>query len=79
MTLAYLLHCGGSAYLPQRMVRQELAAGQIHIVAGAPVIERHAYAVYPLRSGKSRLIQEAETRQHPRSLSTRQSRERSPF
>ncbi len=58
MALAYMLELGGSAYLPERMVAQELGTGVLHRVPGAPDIERHAYAVYPLRSSREEVIQE---------------------
>ncbi len=58
MALAYMLELGGSAYLPERMVAKELEAGTVHRVRGAPDIERHAYAVYPLRSAREGLIRE---------------------
>lgn len=58
MALAYMLELGGSAYLPERMVAQELEARTVHRVPGAPDIERHAYVVYPLRSAREGLIRE---------------------
>jgi len=39
---------GGSAYLPLRMVRDELAAGRMHRIPGAPEFPLPAYMVYPL-------------------------------
>jgi DNA-binding transcriptional LysR family regulator len=56
MALAHMLALGGSAYLPTRMVVEALQQGQLFLVADAPPIERHAYAVYPVRSEKQQLI-----------------------
>jgi len=56
MALSYLLALGGAAYLPLRMVSDELAAGHLHLVADAPSIDRSAYAVYPVRSAREPLI-----------------------
>ncbi len=56
MALSHLLAVGGSAYLPARMVTDDLQAGRLFLVADAPLIKRHAYAVYPLRSEKLELI-----------------------
>jgi DNA-binding transcriptional LysR family regulator len=58
MALAYLLELGGSAYLPMRMVSAELDGGLLHLVHDAPEIERHAYAVFPVRSGREPLIRQ---------------------
>lgn len=56
MALAHLLAMGGSAYLPARMVTDDLQAGRLFLVADAPSIKRHAYAVFPMRSEKLELI-----------------------
>lgn len=58
MALAHMRTIGGSAYLPTRMLADELQQGQLFLVEDAPPIERHAYAVYPVRSEKQRLIDE---------------------
>ena len=58
MALAHILDLGGAAYLPARMVSPEIEAGRLCLVAGAPEIDRRAYAVFPLRSPKMRLIQQ---------------------
>lgn len=57
MALDHLLNVGGSAYLPVRMVASAVTDERLHIVADAPTLERHAYAVYPLRSEKLELIE----------------------
>jgi len=59
IALTHLLHIGGSAYLPARIVADDIATGQLHIVQDAPTIELSAYAVYPVRSAKAPLIKEA--------------------
>tara|TARA_R110001599_G_scaffold353231_1_gene591128 strand:- start:214694 stop:215557 length:864 start_codon:yes stop_codon:yes gene_type:complete len=56
MALEHLLAIGGSAYLPVRMLANYIEAGRLHVVKDAPVIRRHAYAVFPLRSEKIELI-----------------------
>jgi DNA-binding transcriptional LysR family regulator len=56
MALRYLLAMGGAAYLPERFVRRRIASGRLHRVAGAPVIRRTAYAVFPVRSTKEALV-----------------------
>lgn len=47
---------GGAAYLPLRMITQELLDGLLHVVSDAPSLERYAYAVFPIRSEKMALI-----------------------
>lgn len=59
IALTHLLSIGGSAYLPARMVADEITAGRLHIVQDAPTIDRIACAVYPVRSAKAALIKEA--------------------
>ena len=56
IALAHMLALGGSAYLPARMVTDDLQAGRLFLVADAPTIKRHAHAVFPLRSEKLELI-----------------------
>ena len=52
----YILANGGSAYLAQPMIKNELEQGRLHYVEGGPVIERSAYAVYAEGSDKTALI-----------------------
>ena len=59
IALAHLLNIGGSAYLPARMVADDIATGQLHRVEGAASIELTVYAVYPVRSTKQELLQAA--------------------
>ena len=53
MAREFLLGCGGTAYLARSMVSEDLREGRLFPVPGAAVIERKAYAVYPVRSQKS--------------------------
>jgi len=59
IALTHLQNIGGSAYLPARMVADDIATGQLKIVQEAPLIELSAYAVFPVRSAKAALIKEA--------------------
>lgn len=54
---AFLLECGGSAYLAESMVSGELAAGRLFPVVDAPPIERAAYAVYPASAGRTATLE----------------------
>ena len=56
---AFLLECGGTAYLAESMVEQELQNGIFHIVGDAPVIKRKAYAAFSPGSDKQNIIQNA--------------------
>ena len=57
MALEYMNVIGGSAYLPRRMVTSELEFGLLHEVKNAPVIERTAYATFPVRSPRLELVE----------------------
>lgn len=52
LALNYVLEEGGAAYLAEPTVRGLLAERRLFAVAGAPVIDRAAYAVYAARSDK---------------------------
>lgn len=56
IALAHILKIHGAAYLPVRMITEELRKRELFLVSGAPSIKRHAYAVYPVRSEKLELI-----------------------
>ena len=56
---ALILALGGCAYLPQAMVSADLAAGRLHTVADAPMIERGVSAVYPAEAEKRTLVDKA--------------------
>ncbi len=55
LAYSYLLHNGGSAYLPEPMVRRMLGK-KLHAVKDAPVITKQAYAVYAQTSDKADII-----------------------
>ena len=55
LAMQYLLHNGGSAYFPARMVRKLLAAQRLWQVRGSPVFQMPAYLVYPLHGGSDAL------------------------
>lgn len=59
MALAFILDCGGSAYLPEQMVGGHIKNGSLHRVADAPVIDRSAFAVYPSGSAQRGLVEKA--------------------
>lgn len=56
IALAFLLDCGGSAYMAESMVANHLQEKRLFPVEDAPVIDRHAYAVYPVRSERLEVI-----------------------
>lgn len=58
MALELLYSVGGSAYLPRRMVQNDLEYGALHEVEDAPVFHRQAYATFPVRSPKLDLVLE---------------------
>jgi len=51
IALNFINQCGGSAYLPEAMVYEQLGH-TLHRVEGAPVIHKEAYAVYAQSSTK---------------------------
>ena len=56
LSLHYLLALGGSAYLPETMVKPHIDDKRLHWVADAPAIEHRVHAVFPVRSGRRNLI-----------------------
>ncbi|MBC8209972.1 MAG: LysR family transcriptional regulator [Gammaproteobacteria bacterium] len=56
IALAHLLSIGGSAYLPARMVADDIATGQLQMVESARTIELEVYAVFAVRSARTKLI-----------------------
>ena len=58
LTLHYLLELGGSAYLPDSMLKPHLDSGRLFRVDDAPQIDHRIHAVYPVRSGRMELIDE---------------------
>lgn len=59
LALAFVLEFGGSAYLAESMVARELEAGRLFRVEGAPVIDRAAYTVYAVDTGRAEVLQRA--------------------
>lgn len=55
----HLLDIGGSAYLPARLVADDIATGQLTMVQDAPTFDYTVYGVYAMRSSKTALIKEA--------------------
>ncbi|MCG6862372.1 MAG: LysR family transcriptional regulator, partial [Chromatiaceae bacterium] len=53
---AFVLERGGSLYLPQPVVDNDLAAGRLHRVSGAPVMKRSAYAFFGADANRNGLI-----------------------
>lgn len=56
--LDMLLAMGGSCYLARQMVEPYLANGSLHLVTGAPVIERYSYVLFRRDNESNRLLQE---------------------
>jgi DNA-binding transcriptional LysR family regulator len=58
IALSFLNNCGGAAYLPEAMVKEQLGA-TLFRVEDAPVIHKDAYAVYAQASNKHDVIKNA--------------------
>ena len=54
-----ILARGGSAYITQPMVTQQIAEGRLHIVKDAPVIDRIVYALYHHDHSQPSLVEHA--------------------
>ena len=54
---SYLDNCGGTAYLADAMVQEELKSQRLFIVEDAPVIKRTAYAAFPHNSDQREFIE----------------------
>ena len=52
----FILNTGGTCYLAEAMVQQELKKKTLFKVPDAPVIRRNAYALYPINSDKSEQV-----------------------
>lgn len=59
MALDYMRALGGAAYLPGRVIAQDLQEGRLFAVDGAPCISRHVYGVFLNRNPKLPLIRQA--------------------
>jgi DNA-binding transcriptional LysR family regulator len=57
IALSFINQCGGTAYLPEAMVYEQLGT-TLHRVEGAPVIHKEAYAIYSQSSNKLDTINE---------------------
>ena len=51
IALSFINQCGGSAYLPEAMIAEQLGS-TLHMVEDAPVIHKEAYAIYSQSSNK---------------------------
>jgi DNA-binding transcriptional LysR family regulator len=51
IALGFINQCGGSAYLPEAMIAEQLGS-TLHRVENAPVIHKEAYALYSQSSNK---------------------------
>lgn len=49
----FVLECGGAAYLPEPMVRELIEREKLFPVMHAPVIERSAYALMPVKNTRN--------------------------
>ncbi len=58
MALDILLSQGGSCYLAQQMIDPYIDNNELHLVPGAPTIERFSYAVFRTENECSELIQD---------------------
>ena len=54
---SFLDNCGGTAYLADAMVQEELNTERLFIVEDAPVIKRMAYAAFPHNSDQREFIE----------------------
>ena len=55
----FILSLGGSAYLAEPMIRQDLKSKRLFLVKDAPVVERSVYAVYQQQHDNQRIIEDA--------------------
>lgn len=56
VALEFIKEFGGSAYVSNRMVIDEVARGELFVVKGAKPIDRMVYALHPVRSERLALI-----------------------
>ena len=54
----FVLARGGSLYLPERVIRDELQTGLLHRVSGAPAMKRAAYALFSADASQDGLIEQ---------------------
>ena len=60
LALSFLSECGGSAYLPEAMVAEQLGTSLFR-VDDAPVVNKDAYAIYAQSSVKKGIIEQVLT------------------
>lgn len=60
--LDFMLSVGGSCYLARQMVQTHLDSGSLHLVSGAPLIERYSYAVFSAENESNALIRDVLTK-----------------
>lgn len=58
MAINLIMNHGGCAYVPTRMVSPLVEDEKLFIVQNAPKFKRRAYATYPVRSTKKKLVQD---------------------
>ena len=58
VALGFLLECGGSCYLPEELVADQLRAKHLFKVKDAPVIDRRVYAVYQGHGERRAFVEE---------------------
>jgi LysR family transcriptional regulator, flagellar master operon regulator len=56
---ALILSRGGSAYLAEPIIKDDLAEGRLFLVENSPVIEREAFAIYPREAENRPFIEQA--------------------
>lgn len=56
---ALILSRGGSAYLAEPLIKDDLADGRLFVVEDSPVIEREAFAIYPRETENRPFIEQA--------------------
>jgi hypothetical protein len=54
----FVVKNGGSCYLAETMIEEDLSANVLHRITDAPVIERPASALIPKESAKQKWLQE---------------------
>ena len=52
----YIKLNGGSAYLPEAIVKKDISAGKLFVVKDAPTISRKSFAVYSENSSQAELV-----------------------
>lgn len=59
--LAFLLGCGGTAYLAESMVSEEIKSKKLYVVEDAPVIKRMVYAAYSPHTNQKEFLENTFT------------------